>query len=260
MLFSKGILDSLILAVMVVSVTSVRTDLLQISEEQNGPSPDGFIGNGCPNATAISPCVCVDFPEVNSRPRLDCTLIQSEDELQAIFEEDFPVTEFASFEMRYNDFLTSLNVSTNGVSFEIILLQPGPFSLSEISEEFLTSSADTLGDISIYLAPNLVEFPFSVLDSLEKLEGLYFAETGIANIPKLSSDSLATLFVPEGKLSEIAEGKKEISQLALIWMSQCIQLSGIQRGIKITHMNYFRLLLLTFQTSFWQGHSRIRQN
>ena len=75
----------------------------------------------CPGAADIAPCVCtVD----GSNLYMDCSAISSNEELNAVFLNDFPVPAFYEFRIDDNPFLTQLQFYCFGnVTFQRIILQ-----------------------------------------------------------------------------------------------------------------------------------------
>jgi len=159
----------------------------------------------CPNAEAIAPCFCSRLP---AGITLDCTNVTSEAQLQEVFTQNFPVKNFFEFKMDHSKSLISLNVSTNGVSFESISLFPGPFSsLSEVTEEFLGASRDTLSTLTIWRSDLSDDnFPFESLEDFSKLYSLNLVAAEFEYFPPLNSSTLGYLDLSSAHIQEIPEG------------------------------------------------------
>lgn len=127
----------------------------------------------CPEATSISPCICSVDEDENLN--LDCTHVESEEQLAAVFQQEFPVKEFYKFTMDINDKIKEIGNVLNGVSFQVISLEPGPFTFDLISEYFFLDNKDSLTQLTIHSSQISSDtFPFAILSVMNKLEYMHF--------------------------------------------------------------------------------------
>ena len=158
----------------------------------------------CPLAEDISPCVC-SFE--NDKLSLDCTEVSSEEELEDVFSQDFPVTEFHTFSMDHSE-IRYLNMSTNNLSFELFAFYPGPFQFEVISDTFLNGSAETMTDFGILSSPiKDGGFPFSKLEEYTQLRQLFLEDVDLTYLPEIRSNSLRDLRVAISEITEFEPSK-----------------------------------------------------
>ena len=159
----------------------------------------------CPDETDIAPCVCT-FTDTTDLT-LDCSAVESDEQLAAIFTQNFPVREFYIFQMFTNDKIQLLSDVFNGVSFRYIHLY-NVLNLTQITNNSLADSRDTLENIHIY-GSALTEdtFPFSTLDQYTKLNHLYIEYCNINFLPAFNSSSLQTLIISGGHISVLPAGE-----------------------------------------------------
>lgn len=156
----------------------------------------------CPDPTLIEPCVCT-VGSLNN-VSLDCTLVESKDQLAAVFQQDFPVKELYKFSMANNTAVEILGNILNDVTIQRLELYPGPFALEHISEYFLIGSKDVLSDIRIRdsaLASN--NFPFAVLSTFEALESLEVVRSNLTWLPNITGSGLRVVRLIFGQTEEI---------------------------------------------------------
>ena len=158
----------------------------------------------CPDETDIAPCVCT-FNDTDLT--MDCSAVESDEQLAAVFLKEIPVKEFYKFQIVNNDKIELLPDVFNGVSFRYIELYFVP-NLAEITNFALADSRDTLENIYIfYSALTEVSFPYSTLDQYTKLNYFYIYTSNINIIPLFRSSSLQTLSIAGGYISELPAGK-----------------------------------------------------
>lgn len=167
-------------------------------------APNSIRANStCPNAAAIAPCVCLY--DTAGNVYLDCTLVESEEQLAAVFQQEFPVTALSEFFMGNNDAISVLGNFVSGVTFQSIRLEEGPFVLEQITESFISDSVGTLTNIKIMNSQLTSDnFPFELLSMMESLEILYIDTSLISSIPPLTAPS--SLYLVNGLTDVIEAG------------------------------------------------------
>ncbi|CAL4094802.1 unnamed protein product [Meganyctiphanes norvegica] len=120
----------------------------------------------CPDAEDIAPCVCTYYNESNTMA-LDCSAVESEEQLKQIFKADFPLKNFREFYFQGNNNLKVLEAGIfNGISFEIINI--GNNDLEVIESQALDSCYEVVTDIFLK-ANRITFFPFDELSHFSKL-------------------------------------------------------------------------------------------
>lgn len=128
----------------------------------------------CPEAEDIYPCVC--FYDSDYNISLNCTDVESEEQLASVFQQDFPVKTLHEFRMNENHAIKVLGNALNGVTFRNVILYPGPFAIEAVSEYFLVDSLDILEIFHIHNS-NLTSdlFPFNTFNFAKRLD-IYFID------------------------------------------------------------------------------------
>ena len=161
----------------------------------------------CPAAEDISPCICsyVDGEGLY----LDCTGLQTEEELTAIFQQDFPVKEFYLFEMRRTGDIRVLGDVFNGVTFQQIDIIPNTVSqIEQVHPNFLLSNADVL--LQLHLRNSLLTsegFPWEVVGNLTKLRILALDINQLTDIPPLHRETLYEFAYLRSNVTELKPGE-----------------------------------------------------
>ena len=160
----------------------------------------------CPDPEAILPCTC--YQQLASL-HLDCTQVESEEQLSQVFQQNFPVKDFFKFEMTTNSRILTLDVPTNGVSFEYVDLFPGPFSLEAVGENFFLDSVDTLTDIRIHDTNLTTEgFIFSSMAAFPNLDMVDLSQSRLSYLPDLQNDNLRVFGAGFTDISTLNPGKR----------------------------------------------------
>ena len=168
----------------------------------------------CPEPTDIAPCVC-SITETNDL-NLDCSDVESFDQLAAVFMQDFPFKTFNEFQILSNINLQYLTDIFNGVTFRSIYLSYVT-SLRKITTYAFFESTDTLENIYIYgTALDENSFPFSTLDQFPKLESLTIDSSNISYWPAFDSSSIRTLSFRINHVSTLPAGKENDRQLRIM--------------------------------------------
>ena len=159
----------------------------------------------CPESADIAPCVC--SIEADGL-QLDCSDIESDDDLARVFQQEFPMKEFWRFYILDNDNVEYLTDLLNGVTFRDITLNNVP-NLTFVSDYALAENQFVLEKIQI-LNSKLNEKTFSIplLGILEKLRYFYMGDSAFTNFPKmLVSESLDSIGFELGSLSSLSAGE-----------------------------------------------------
>jgi len=164
------------------------------SLEKNLKTPREF---PCPLEEDIAPCECSS--DVND--------VASDEDLQRVFNEYFPVKEFTKFRINENNNVTSLNQNTNGVSFKNIYLFANP-NLKTISSGFLSASASRIEILDFHTTPFSTEtFPFSSLPSYPNLLEISVWQADFTSLPEISNEKLSTFDFTFTGVTSIEKGE-----------------------------------------------------
>ena len=158
----------------------------------------------CPIADDIAPCVCTDD---GTDLVLDCSDVQSEAQLEEVFQAEFPVKEFFKFVIDNPYNLFHLNFSTNGVSFVEFLFTGSYISIQSISEEVFRDSAATVEFIQVQSSE--IEdggFPFEALSGYPSLVAIHLYDARLTQMPVIQSDSLQDLVLGRNQISTVEPG------------------------------------------------------
>lgn len=160
----------------------------------------------CPDPFVIDPCVCA--VKDGGLLQLDCSDIQSDEDLARVFQQEFPVKEFWRFYIMHNDKIQQLTDIFNGVTFRDISLIDVP-NLTFLSDNLLFESRSVLEGINI-LESQLSEDTFfiPVLSIYTKLKYLMMSHSNFTYIPReLESESLNNIGFTSGSISTLPAGE-----------------------------------------------------
>ncbi|XP_071532321.1 oplophorus-luciferin 2-monooxygenase non-catalytic subunit-like [Panulirus ornatus] len=148
----------------------------------------------CPMASDIQPCVC--FTDMYMRPHLDCTGVETDEQLQNALEATFPISNFLEFKIdRDPDHccsgLTTLKPDIfGGLTFEAIIIR-GTY-LTSVHDQTFAQSHSTLKHLD--LANNeLQDFPFVTIPLYRELQSFSIENNNFLNLPRIQSTSLEVL-------------------------------------------------------------------
>lgn len=146
----------------------------------------------CPDVIDIIPCVCTTDDQFNMY--MDCSYVNSEDQLAEIFQKNMPFTDFKFFNITKTDPLPGFNRLPAGVfgsaTFQHILIT-GTHILT-IEEGALANSHETL--LILELQNNgLTTFPFETLPLFTQLWHFNLAYNNIQTLPDIVSGSMRVL-------------------------------------------------------------------
>lgn len=165
------------------------------------------LADPCPEASAISPCICKldDF----DRLILDCSNISSNEELAGVFLNDFGVYKFFELRIFDNENLTEFGENVfEGVSFESFNIVDT--NISYVSEKAFTSSENTVDHIHMHEGfLNDSSFPFRELRNFTNITSLGIdRQSELTIVPLLVSNSLTFFACDRSSVSSIMEGKE----------------------------------------------------
>ena len=183
----------------------------------------------CPEPIDIAPCVCTETAA--SDLVMDCSAAESLQQLDEVFQKDFPSKQFYEFRIYDNDNIQYLADIFNGVSFTYINLQHMT-SLTEISNDTFFDSIEYLEYIYIYhtsLDENT--FPFTTLDKFPKLRMLSIGGSYFETWPAVVSSSISEIYLYENRISTVFAGEKCI--IAVDYLLKCLTFNLFTKVEKI---------------------------
>ncbi|CAL4240564.1 unnamed protein product, partial [Meganyctiphanes norvegica] len=144
----------------------------------------------CPNAEDIAPCVCTYVSEDNAM-HLDCSAVESEDQLKQIFKADFPFKNFTTFLIEDNKNINVLEAGVfNGISFERIDIKYSNLEVIELQD--LNSCYETAWKIDVH--DNMItSFPFDELSHFPKLRYFDISLNSFSMFPADAFNGLTAL-------------------------------------------------------------------
>ncbi|CAL4162530.1 unnamed protein product [Meganyctiphanes norvegica] len=144
----------------------------------------------CPDAEDIAPCTCT-YNSVSNAIDLNCSAVESEEQLKQIFKADFPFKNFREFRIEDNNNIKVLEAAVfNGISFEKINIEHNHLEVIEL--QALNSCYETATVISLK-SNNITSFPFDELSQFSKLSYLYIRENSLSMIPADAFHGLTAL-------------------------------------------------------------------
>ncbi|ROT68494.1 Oplophorus-luciferin 2-monooxygenase non-catalytic subunit [Penaeus vannamei] len=170
----------------------------------------------CPDPHDISPCVCTADEQHNMD--IDCSQVESEDQLARVFSSTIPFPHFHALYIDGNQRLKVLRRGDLGpASFELIHITGGV--LEEVQEEALSQSYPTLSHIYIQ-ENNVSRFPFAELPLFTSLVFLQMHTNSLESFPGLDSDTLQQVVLSDNPFGEIPlDGFQRVKNLYSISVS-----------------------------------------
>ncbi|CAL4236287.1 unnamed protein product [Meganyctiphanes norvegica] len=160
-----------------------------VMEDNKTPDHHGY-EPPCPDAGDITPCACTYDSEVNAMD-LDCSKVESEDQLRQIFKADFPSKNFTKFNLQHNKHVTVLESSIfNGVSFEVITVYNNELEVIEVNA--LDSCYETATYVN-FRDNKISAFPFDELSSFSRLDTFGISGNSLNVIPADEFNGITTL-------------------------------------------------------------------
>ncbi|CAL4067474.1 unnamed protein product [Meganyctiphanes norvegica] len=164
----------------------------KVHMKQDGRHQPEYYGyeQPCPDAEDIAPCVCT-YDSVSNAMDLECSAVESEEQLKQIFKANFPFNNFHQFHLRDNNNIKELEAGVfNGISFEIIIIEWN--SLEVIELQALDSCYETA--TWIYLSyNNITSFPFDEVSLFSKLRDFTMTDNSLSVIPADAFHGLTAL-------------------------------------------------------------------
>nr|XP_045605179.1 oplophorus-luciferin 2-monooxygenase non-catalytic subunit-like [Procambarus clarkii] len=152
----------------------------------------------CPNDADLSPCSCTVHDEDNFVIDLDCSEVESEEQLATIMRSPFPFVHFRNLTIDSNPNVVVLRrgVLAN-ITFQEFYITGG--ALTEVETGALSGSSSTA--ISMHFEGNdIAVFPWGELSLFTALVDLDVSDNSISTFPALISDSLKYLDLSNNSL------------------------------------------------------------
>lgn len=204
-----------------------RNRVLGLSSELLGQSKKADFP--CPVEADIVPCVC--YLDADNNIDLDCTAVESEEQLANVFQQEFPFKALRGFNMSENSDIRVLDNVLNGISFTSIDLSPGPFALEAISDYFLLSIKETLSSIDIFASQlTSSQFPYAILDEMTKIDHVHIHGSQITWMPKILLPNVTVLYFDNGLTDYIEEGTFPVYADAMILGIQSNVVETVEPG------------------------------
>ncbi|CAL4232925.1 unnamed protein product [Meganyctiphanes norvegica] len=144
----------------------------------------------CPDAANIAPCVCT-YDWWDNIMDINCSAVESEEQLKQIFKADFPFKNFKKFTFHNNTNMKVLEAGVfNNISFEIIDIKLN--SLEVIELEALDSCYERATNIDLR-RNRITSFPFDELSHFSKLLNFDISNNLLSSIPADAFNGLTTL-------------------------------------------------------------------
>ncbi|XP_047485609.1 oplophorus-luciferin 2-monooxygenase non-catalytic subunit-like [Penaeus chinensis] len=170
-----------------------------VSVAEDGAKDAELRSLSCPDPQDISPCVCT--VDLQHNMDIDCSQVESEDQLAQVFSSNIP---FPTFQKLLIDRNKNLRVLRNGdlgpASFQIIEIVHG--ILEEVQDGALSHSYSTATRIDLQVN-KLTKFPFHEIPSFTSLSSLWLSLNSFSEFPSITSDSLTDIQLNTNFISEI---------------------------------------------------------
>ncbi|CAL4133576.1 unnamed protein product [Meganyctiphanes norvegica] len=167
-------------------------NLIEIHVKQDDRQQPDYYGYEpvCPDAEDIFPCVCT-YDSLSNAMDLNCSAVESQEQLKQIFEADFPSMNFREFDIKHNKNLKVLEAGVfNGISFEKFDIRYNNLEIIEV--QALDSSYETATGITLY-ENNITSFPFEELSQFSKLSSFAINFSPLSVIPADAFNGLTAL-------------------------------------------------------------------
>ena len=154
----------------------------------------------CPNANYIDPCTCIENG-IND-VTIDCSLAQSEEEIELAFLVDFPINNLTSFLISNNLEITSLSSNLfTAKSFQQITIKYTNIELIDFS--FFNACFGTLLKLEVSYNPLLTTFAFDSFDFFSSLTLVDLEHNGLSFLPQMSSDTIEVMILQYNLIDNI---------------------------------------------------------
>lgn len=161
----------------------------------------------CLPDTEIAPCFCT--LDEGSNSTLDCSAVESTNQLASIFQQGLSVTQFNNFVLSDNPNIVAINEGVfNGVTFEVISLTDDT-NLALVSDNAFADSASTLKELHVHGSSlSGTSFPFATIGTYPALETLVVDfNSQLTSLPLLESDSITYADFYKSAISALAPGE-----------------------------------------------------
>ncbi|XP_071528341.1 oplophorus-luciferin 2-monooxygenase non-catalytic subunit-like [Panulirus ornatus] len=187
----------------------------------------------CPDPQSILPCVCTVLPDFSMD--MNCSDVESGDDLARVFSLEFPFAEFNKLTINKNKNLKALRGGDLGpTNYKEIHITNG--ALETIVMTALSGSYSTLTSLNVG-HNSLLSFPFQEIHSFRYLERLDIQDNLLKDFPDMSSPTLQVLQMRDNPLEHITfESLQNLPQLREIGLQNC-GLRAIPSGT-FTHLSY----------------------
>ncbi|XP_045605180.1 oplophorus-luciferin 2-monooxygenase non-catalytic subunit [Procambarus clarkii] len=157
----------------------------------------------CPDVDVIAPCVCTFNDQDTYFLDLDCSKVESEEQLTTIMSSTFPFPNFRKLTIESNYNLAVLRRDALGsATFQEFYITDGV--LTEVETGALSSSSSTA--ISMHFENNdIAVFPWGELSSFTALVDLDVSSNSISTFPALISHSLKYLDLSNNSLGLVPD-------------------------------------------------------
>ncbi|XP_063595505.1 oplophorus-luciferin 2-monooxygenase non-catalytic subunit-like [Penaeus indicus] len=201
----------------------------------------------CPDPQDISPCVCT--VDLQHNMDIDCSQVESEDQLAQVFSSNIPFPTFHKLFIERNQHLRVLrNGDLGPASFQIIEILHGV--LEEVQDGALSQSYSTATRIDLQVN-RLSKFPFHEIPSFTSLTTLWLNLNSFSEFPIVTSDSLTDIELNTNFIREIPltgfQGLKNVNTISV----------GLNDITTITTGTFTDLPHLTTLSLFSNGLSEI---
>lgn len=177
-------------------------DLQQTRENDNVQQAGNARDFPCPGETLILPCVCTILD--NNEMDIDCSDVQSEEELAQVFSIDFVFKDFHRLTIIGNDRVKVLRAGALGpTTYKEIIITSS--SLEAVEATALSGSYLTATELD-FSFNDIVSFPFDEISSFTHLTYFDIGFNNLNTFPVMSSATLATLLMSYNPLGAISPG------------------------------------------------------
>ncbi|KAG7159221.1 Oplophorus-luciferin 2-monooxygenase non-catalytic subunit-like 8, partial [Homarus americanus] len=155
----------------------------------------------CPDEDVIAPCRCIVIHGDDYSMVIDCSDVESEDQLAKIMSSSFPFNTFNTFHISKNNNLKVLRRGSLGnATFQRFFITYS--SLEVIETEALAGSYKTVTEMT-FEHNEIEEFPWGELSSFTNLKILSLYDNVILSFPPLISDTLERLYLSHNPFGSV---------------------------------------------------------
>ena len=228
-------------------ITFVCVYLFSLTKAQNLPCENLTPGYDwpCPEANSILPCTC--SYDLACNINIDCSNVDSDEELSAAFEVLFPFDNVDSFVIN-NDGMTNNIVSlSQGIFgnkyFDFVTIEGT--TLNSIADNVFMNSQESLNYFN--LANNKIDlFIFEALLEYQKLISVDLSNNAITNLPALESGTLLTLNLNNNRNLQLRDGAATFMGVPNL---EVLKLSGTNLSIINQHLFATNQMLMELDLS-----------